>query len=159
MEHNVFFSFSFSFLKISVTRFHHPQSGKALTRLEQGACYMKRAIMSRGSFAVYLWTALEILHKGSWGQQSVLAKLVVGCKWEGAAKCTISIIILWWQLQGYYINTQSLSDTNIHCILHTQTKNATGNLPALSDQSINPKMEIKKTLGVIQKLPDIYLNF
>ncbi|CAN6358908.1 unnamed protein product [Urochloa humidicola] len=36
-----------------VTRFHHPESRKALIRLEQGArSYMNRAIMSRGAFAV-----------------------------------------------------------------------------------------------------------
>ncbi|CAN6336610.1 unnamed protein product [Urochloa humidicola] len=36
-----------------VTRFHHPESRKALIRLEQGArSYMNRAIMSHGAFAV-----------------------------------------------------------------------------------------------------------
>lgn len=43
----------FFLLKSSVTRFHHPESRKALIRLEQGArSYMNRAIMSHGAFAV-----------------------------------------------------------------------------------------------------------
>jgi len=67
-----------------VTRFHHPESRKALIRLEQGArSYMNRAIMSHGAFAVIYGLHLKYYIKDPEVSNLFLAKSVIGCKFEG----------------------------------------------------------------------------
>ena len=72
------------FLTFSVTRFHHPESRKALIRLEQGArSYMNRAIMSHGALAVIYGLHLKYFIKDPEVSNLFLAKSVIGCKFEG----------------------------------------------------------------------------
>jgi len=79
MEQNAFLFSSFS-LTFSVTRFHHPESRKALIRLEQGArSYMNRAIMSHGALAVIYGLHLKYFIKDPEVSNLFLAKSVIGC--------------------------------------------------------------------------------
>nr|CAB3460555.1 unnamed protein product [Digitaria exilis] len=72
-----------------VTRFHHPESRKALIRLEQGArSYMNRAIMSHGAFAVIYGLHLKYYIKDpevTLGRETADVKVDIDLGKEGRA--------------------------------------------------------------------------